>query len=263
MSEERPFGNLYTAADYIFFRNRNLDMDRSRTPAEEIITREHIKEIFERISKAEEERYEALIEKITNRGIDVKRARGSDTGKLFVLTSNPIDLSVVQHERRTRILFQPDSNMVYDPFYFYGLFLTDLPISIYGTGKDSPSLEHIRNSTEITVTTVSKKSNEFSLRTPSATGEFEEAMENPEKVSSVLLQCSGDGVSYSLILPNPKNSGKYIQFIFPSMYPIKSGTVDLLLGLHKNGQKLNSGNKSYAQAFADSINFIREDLRVR
>lgn len=263
MSQEKPFGNLYTEADYMFLRDRNLDMDRSRTPEEEIITREHIGEIFERISKAEQDRYEALIEKITNRGIDVKRARGSDTDKLFVLTSNPIDLSVIQHERRTRILFQPDPNMEFDPFYFYNLFLVELPKSIYGTGKDAPSTTHIRNSTQITVSTVSKKTKQFNLRTPSAAYNFEEAMESPEKISGVLLQCSGEGISYTLILPNPKKSDKYIQFTFPSMYSLKPATVDLLLGLHRDGQILNSDNKSYAEAFADSINFIREDLRVK
>lgn len=263
MSEERPFGKLYTEADYSFFRDRNLDMDRSRTPEEEIITEEHIREIFERISKAEKEHYEALIEKITNRGIDVKRARGSDTDKLFVLTSNPIDLSVVQHERRTRILFQPDPNMGFDPFHFYDLFLVKLPKSIYGTGKDAPSPTHIRNSTEITVSTVSQKTKQFNLRTPFAAYDFEGTMENPEEISGVLLQCSGEGVSYTLILPNPQKSDKYIQFTFPSMYPLKPGTVDLLLGLHRDGQKLSRDNKSYAEAFADSINFIREDLRVK
>ena len=73
MSEERPFGNGYTEADYRFFRDRNLDMGRARTEEEEIITEEHIKGTFERVSKAEEERYEVLIRKITERGIDVKR----------------------------------------------------------------------------------------------------------------------------------------------------------------------------------------------
>ena len=88
-------------------------------------------------------------------------------------------------------------------------------------------------------------------------------MEDTEKISSVLLQCSGEGVSYTLILPNPKRRDKYVQFTFPSMYPLKSETVDLLFTLHKDGQKLDSNNKSYAEAFTNSINFIREDLRVR
>ena len=263
MSEERPFGNGYTEADYIFFRDRNLDMGRARTEEEEIITEEHIKGTFEKVSKAEEERYEVLIRKITERGIDVKRSGSSDPDKLFVLTAAPIELSVVQHERRTRIVFPPDPNMRFDPFYFYQLFLAELPKSIYGTGKDAPSSLHIRNSTEITVSTVSKKEEEFDLRTPLAADEFEETMENPEKIKSVVMQCDGEGVSYTLILPNPKNSDKYVQFTFPSMYPIKSETVDLLFTIHKDGQKINGDNKSYAQAFADSINLIREDLRVR
>ena len=210
MSKERHFGNLYTEADYIFFRDRNLDMDRSRTPEEEIITKAHIEGIFERVSKTEEERYAELIKRIIDRGIDVKHSRSSDPDKVFVLTSDPIELSVVQHERRTRILFPPDPNMRYDSFYFYTFFLAQLPDAIYRTRRDSPSSLHIRNSTEITVFTVSKKEKKFNLRTPLAADEFEETMENPEKVSSVLLQCSGDGVSYALILPNPKNSDRYV-----------------------------------------------------
>lgn len=263
MSEERPFGRLYTEADYRFFRERNLDMDRSRTPEEEITTEQHIRGIDERFFKAEEERSEALIEKITNRGIEVRRARSSDPDKLFVLTSDPIDLCVVQQKSRTTILFQPDPNMEFDPFYFYNLFLVELPKSIYGTGEYTPPPTHIANSTEITVSTVSKKTKKFNLRTPSAADDFEEIMEEPEKINAVLLQCIGEGVAYSLILPNPKKSDKYVQFAFPSMYSLKSGTVDLLFRLHKDGQKLNSNNKSYAEAFTDSINFIREDLRVK
>ncbi len=263
MSEERPFGNLYTAADYVFFRDRNLDMDRSRTPAEEIITEAHIKGIFERISEAEQELYAELIRKITGRGIEVKHSRRSDSDKLFVLTADPITLSVVQHERRTKIIFPPDPDMRYDPFYFYGLFFTDLPTSIYGTGKNSPSPAHIRNSTEITISPVSKKTRKFDLKDNASIEEFEEAMENPEEISSVLLQCSGEGVSYTLILPNPKNSGKYAQFSFPSACSLRSETVNLLLKIHRDGGKLNDRNRSYAEALADSINYIREDLRVR
>jgi hypothetical protein len=164
LESERPFGDLYTPDDYIFLRNRNLDMHRTRTPDEEALTSVLLREIFTAISQERENEYSKLINKIEREdGIDVKVSSGRSPDKLFVLSSTPIDFAVDQGERRTKVIFQPDSRMRYDPYYFYDLFFDEIPRALYGKGKDAPTPSHIRESTIVSVVGKDKSEKPFDL----------------------------------------------------------------------------------------------------
>jgi hypothetical protein len=89
-------------------------------------------------------------------------------------------------------------------------------------------------------------------------------MKDPGGISHVKLNCDGEGISYAIVLPNPKLSdGNYVQFSFPSKIPITDDILSLFLRMHKDGWKLNEDNKSYIKSFASAINRIREELRVK
>lgn len=260
--KEKPFGP-YPKEDYLFFQNINLRMDRSRTREEEELTKLSLKHISQWGIRQEEERYQTMMENISKRGVEIRKLENSEQENHFLLTSSPIDMMVMQHERRTRLLFKPDINLRYDVSYFYSLFMVDLPKSIYGTSSFAPTNDHIRKSTIFNVSTYNRQPHIVDFKYNHASKKLEEIMEDPSKIRTVFMECNGEGVSYSLNFPNPKDASGYVQYLFPSMHPIKTETVDVLLKIHENGGKINSENKTYAKAFADSINDIREELRAR
>ncbi len=263
---EKPFGNLYTASDYNFFAAMNDKIKMRRTPAEDAETSFALREIYADISSDNNSKMARLINQIEREdGLEVKFSEGESVDRLFVLTQVPIEFAVIQGQRRTRVLFQPNPYMRYDPYYFYDLFFDQIPKALYGTGRDAPTQEHIREST---IAAVLKKGIEepfqFDLQRPSEKEEFEKIMDNQGEVDSVKLICDGLGVSYSVILPNPKNpNNDYVHFSFPSMIPLPQDAVGLLLNIHSDGWKLNGENKGYSKSFTSAINKIREELRTR
>jgi hypothetical protein len=265
LESKRPFGNLYTLDDYTFLRNRNLDMGRTRTPEEDALTSVLLRQIYTEISMENENEHSRLIKEIERKdGIEVKVSSGRIPNKLFVLSAAPIDFAVDQGERRTSVIFQPDSRIRYDPYYFYDLFFDEIPAALYGRGKDAPTISHIKESTLVSVVTKDKSERPFDLQKASEKQEFEKIMENPDRINYVKFTCDGEGISYSLVLPNPEFSdGKYVQFSFPSKIPITEDILSLFLRMHKDGWKLDEGNESYTKSFASAINRIREDLRVK
>ncbi|HYM64902.1 MAG TPA: hypothetical protein VES68_00230 [Candidatus Sulfotelmatobacter sp.] len=262
---DKPFGNLYTSEDYEFLFHRNLDMERTPTQLERIATSVFVRQLKSDIAREPEEALNALkneIEEID--GLEVHISAGESKDRLFVLTAPPINFGVFQGERRTKIVFQPDLQMRYYPHYFYGLFFDDLPKALYGTGKDAPTASKIRESTIVSVNSRNLDRKDYDLQRLSEKEEFEDRMISSEDIRSVKFTCDGGGVSYSLALPNPKmDANSYIQFSYPSMRPITQDTVDVLLGVHKEGGSLNGDNKSYAKSFASAINRISDKLRVR
>ncbi len=260
--QENPFTS-YPQSDINFLAAMNDLITRPITPEEKAGAREIFRGFRQLETLKETRRYEDLLHKIKERGVEARAMRKDKEDKLFVLTAEPIDLLVIQKLRRTSILFLGDRLMRYDPYFFYELFLVDLPKSIYGDGKDMPSTEHIRNSTIVSVATKYDYTSKYNLNTPSSRKQFEDVMDSPERIKTVRFVCDGEGVSFSLSLPNPESNDKYVEFSFPSNKTIVPQTLDLLLGIHKNGKKISPANKSFAVAFADSINYIREELRVR
>lgn len=265
-NKEKPLGS-YPNTDYNFFAAMNDKISREKTPGEIELTSFVFKEAYSQMAKESEDRLDSLISKITAKGVDVKKAsrQQKDSEDVFVLEANPIDLSIVQGERRTTIMFLPDLKMKYEPKDLYELFFKKIPTSMYGNGPHAPKPQDIKNETNVNVTLSKENRKTYKLGTPSGKEGFEQLMKEPEEVLWVVMEISTDrGVSYKINLPNPQRvQDRYLQFSFPSRDVFQDKTMDVLLKLHRDYEKLNGDNSSYSSSFAASVNLIREQLRVR
>lgn len=263
---EGPFGDLYTQSDYKFLAAMNDKAGWKQTPQEQSETSVILRQTYADISKEDNYRYERLIDKIEREdGVEVKHSSIEKQDRFFILESDPIDFfAVAQRERRTMIIFPPDLNMRYNSYYFYGLFFDEIPNALYGSGRDAPTSSYIRESTIVSTLGRNKQTESFDLQRFSEKEEFEEKMRNLDEIDSVRFVCDGQGVSYSLTLPNPQFAGnKCVQFSFPSRMPLADDVISLFLDIHKDGWKLNGDTIDSSRSFASAINRIREELRIR
>lgn len=268
-SAERPFGDLYTVADYNFLAAMNDKVGWKRTSEEEAETTSLLK-IAQRLEsyltiEDKNREYENILNAIREQqGVDVRYVSKKESDNLFALAVNPITLAMVQGERRTRVMFEPRVDVRFDPHFLFGLFLVDLPKALYGDSRDAPSAETIREGTTFTIVDTNRRVRELSLEVPHQKETFEKVLENPDDIAGIKMSCDGLGVSHSLIYPNPKIAqSNPVQFSFPSMRPITPEAMDVLLGIHKEGYRVAPGNKTFAHAFAGAVNSIREQFRVK
>ncbi len=265
---EKPFGPIYTQADYNFLAAMNDKIGWKGTPQEEE-TKNNLKidqrlDSYLTVDGSKNELDSILNEIKEKQGVDVRYIRKNELDNIFALAVNPIRFTMVQGERRTRVLFEPRTDNRFDPYFLFGLFLVDLPKALYGESRDAPSPGIVREATTFTVVDIDGRVRELSMEVPNQKVAFEKALENPDDVVGIKMSCDGIGVSHSLIYPNPKIAkDSPVQFSFPSRHAITPEAMDVLLGIHRDGFRLAPGNKTFSHAFAGAVNSIREQFRIR
>lgn len=267
-SAERPFGDLYTTADYNFLAAMNDKVGWKRTPQEDAETKKILKlsQRMEQYLSPEDKsgENEEVLGEVKRLGVEIAFIRKHESENIFILDIDPIRFSLVQGERRTRLIFQPRPDNRLDPHFLYGLFLVDLPKAFYGEGRDAPSPEVIRESSTFTLIDIKRNVSELRMEVPQEREEFEKILENPNDVLGVKMSCEGLGASHTLIYPNPQTAkDKFIQFSFPSRQAITPETIDVLLGIQRDGFRLAPDNKTFSSAFSGAVNCVREAYRIK
>lgn len=255
MSAENPFGPLFTASDLQWLADRNLDIDRTPTPQEKIITEELLTRIKREIT-VDSSRY--LVDKVASMGIEVKK---EPSGKSFVLSRGSIMLLTIQGERRTKIEFPQNPDMGFDLGNMYQVFLKKLPQTIFSEYRHPPSDSEIINGTTVTALLAdSSQEHGFILANEDSGNGLEELMKEKNRVKKLFFQCYADNTSYSLIFPNLEKTDDRMGFSFPSMRLLRPETLDVLLSMHKD---YDDTTPEHVGALTNGINIIREGLRIR
>jgi hypothetical protein len=213
----------------------------------------------------EAERLEKLKAEVERAGIDVDKI----VGDTFFLSSEPVKIVVGQDEERTTLFFLANEERLGELNYrdLYRLFFQELPESIYGEGPFTPMPEFVQNSTIVTLKTKPDLPRKFDLVFPTNRESLEDFLEyrNNEVISITMATRPEKVIPFSLTLPNFKfkNGIDDVQFSFSSGNILTQETMEVLLGLHENGGKLNGELDVCARAFAAGINAIRGNVRIR
>lgn len=258
-------GPLFVPEDYVFLRDRNMDMERASTPAELARARIIRRELFSDLRREKETMLESVVEDASSESVSVEKLPpGRSIENRFRLTMNPVDINVDQEEKRTHLYFLPDKDIAFGARDFYALFFDKLPKSIYGKDSKAANPRRIKNLTRtiVTPTTGIKKILDFKKLEDKR--EFEEMMDIPEDIMWVTMNVATDlRVLYSLTIPNPNSKKeRFVRFTIFSHGILPSNAIKVLLDLHQYRKKIKGEEDNYSVCLAESINVIRERLRV-
>lgn len=265
-SDYVDLGPLLTPADIIFLRNRNLDMDMSRTEAEKRQTEAALTKLSNEMRwEAEDKISQAILAAGSQGGVVVERFNSRKANEnRFRLTMKPIGISMELGVDRTHVNFPQNTEYGFEPNDFYSLFFGRIPPSIFAQDPRARDPQFVKNLSMVIVTPekISDKKI-YDFRKPFDKKDFEKRMETPESIIWITTNISTDQGLYSFSIPNPlTEKERLVRLSFPTGNPLSSETLKELLVFHRDIQRVEGEEYDYSSLLTGSINVLRERLGV-